>query len=71
MLRNNIIVDLNYFLREERNSAFDYKKLSKNTSELQGLSTELLKDYEKDLKRAKVNSISTQWRAFKENCAST
>ena len=71
ILRNNIIVDLNYFLREERNSAFDYKKLSKNTAELQGLSTELLKDYEKDLKRAKVNSISKQWRVFKENCAST
>jgi hypothetical protein len=27
---------------------------------------ELLKDYEKDLKRAKAKSISEQWKAFKE-----
>ncbi len=27
---------------------------------------ELLKDYEKDLKRAKAKSISEQWKAFTE-----
>ncbi|MEH2249113.1 AIPR family protein [Nostoc sp.] len=65
ILRNNIIVDLNYFLKDEINSTFDYKKVSKNTTELQSLRMELLKDYEKDLKRAKVKSISEQWKAFK------
>lgn len=65
ILRNNIIVDLNYFLKSEKNSAFDYKKVSKNTAELQSLCMELLKDYEKDLKRAKTKSISEQWKAFK------
>lgn len=66
ILRNNIIVDLNYFLKDEKNSTFDYKKVSKNTTELQSLCMELLKDYEKDLKRAKAKSISEQWKAFKE-----
>jgi AIPR protein len=65
VLKNNIIVDLNYFLKDEKNAAFDYKKVSKNTTELQNLSTELLKDYEKDLKREKAKSISEQWRTFK------
>jgi len=65
ILKNNIIVDLNYFLKDEKNAAFDYKKVSKNTTELQSLSMELLKDYEKDLKRAKAKSISEQWKAFK------
>lgn len=65
ILRNNIIVDLNYFLKDEKNSAFDYKKVSKNTTELQSLCMELLKDYEKDLKRAKAKSISEQWKASK------
>ncbi|MBD2526592.1 AIPR family protein [Nostoc sp. FACHB-133] len=65
ILRNNIIVDLNYFLKDEINSNFDYKKVSKNTTELQKLCVELLKDYEKDLKRAKAKSISEQWTAFK------
>ncbi len=65
ILRNNIIVDLNYFLKEETNSAFDYKKVSKNTTELQNLCMKLLKDYEKDLKREKTKSISDQWKAFK------
>ena len=66
ILRNNIIVDLNYFLKDEKNSTFDYKKVSKNTTELQSLCVELLKDYEKDLRRAKAKSISEQWKAFKE-----
>ncbi|MCC5651336.1 AIPR family protein [Nostoc sp. XA013] len=66
IFRNNIIVDLNYFLKDEKNSTFDYKKVSKNTTELQSLCMELLKDYEKDLKRAKAKSISEQWKAFKE-----
>ncbi len=66
ILRNNIIVDLNYFLEDEKNSTFDYKKVSKNTTELQSLCMELLKDYEKELKRAKAKSISEQWKAFKE-----
>lgn len=65
ILKNNIIVDLNYFLKDEKNAAFDYKKVSKNTTELQSLSMELLKDYEKELKRAKAKSISEQWKAFK------
>jgi AIPR protein len=65
ILKNNIIVDLNYFLKDEKNAAFDYKKVSKNTTQLQSLSIELLKDYEKDLKRAKAESISVQWKAFK------
>lgn len=65
ILKNNIIVDLNYFLKDEKNTAFDYKKVSKNTTELQNLSMELLKDYEKDLKREKAKSISEQWKAFK------
>lgn len=65
ILKNNVIVDLNYFLKEEQASAFDYKKVSKNTSELQDLATKLLKDYEKDVKRAKTKSISEQWNAFK------
>ncbi len=30
ILKNNIIVDLNYFLKEDANSNFDYKKVSKN-----------------------------------------
>jgi len=29
---NNVIVDLNYFLKREENAAFDYKKVSKNNS---------------------------------------
>jgi len=65
ILRNNVIVDLNYFLKKEINSAFDYKKVSKNTTELQNLCMELLKDYEKDLKRGKTKSIFKQWKAFK------
>jgi hypothetical protein len=52
-------------LKEETNSAFDYKKVSKNTTELQNLCMKLLKDYEKDLKREKTKSISDQWKAFK------
>jgi hypothetical protein len=51
ILKTNVIVDLNYFLKEERKTPFDYKKVSKNTSELQGLCNELLKEYEKDIKR--------------------
>jgi hypothetical protein len=66
ILKNNIIVDLNYFLKDEKNASFDYKKVSKNTTELQSLATELLKDYEKDLRRAKAQSISEQWKAFKD-----
>ena len=65
ILKNNVIVDLNYFLKEEKASIFDYKKASKNTSELQDLATKLLKDYEKDVKRAKTRSSSEQWNAFK------
>lgn len=65
LLGNNIIVDLNYFLKREENAAFDYKKVSKNTNDLQSLCAELLKDYEKDLKRAKTKSISEQWKIFK------
>lgn len=65
ILKNNIIVDLNYFLKEESNSSFDYKKVSKNASELQKLTEQLLKDYVKDLKRGKANSISEQWNIFK------
>lgn len=65
ILKNNIIVDLNYFLKEENNINFDYKKVSKNTSELQHLTTQLLKDYEKDLRRGKAKSISEQWNIFK------
>lgn len=69
ILKNNIIVDLNYFLKDEKNAAFDYKKVSKNTADLQGLSSELLKDYEKDLKREKAESISKQWEEFKDKKA--
>jgi len=65
ILKNNIIVDLNYFLKEEANATFDYKKVSKNTTELQALGNVLLKDYEKELKRAKTRSITEQWNAFK------
>jgi len=65
LLGNNIIVDLNYFLKREENAAFDYKKVSKNTNDLQSLCAELLKDYEKGLKRAKTKSISEQWKIFK------
>ncbi|MCY7278286.1 MAG: hypothetical protein LH702_32250 [Phormidesmis sp. CAN_BIN44] len=65
LLGNNVIVDLNYFLKREENVAFDYKKVSKNTNDLQSLCAELLKDYEKDLKRAKTKSISEQWKIFK------
>jgi len=65
LLGNNIIVDLNYFLKREENAAFDYKKVSKNTNDLQSLCAELLKDYEKDLKRAKTKSISEQWKILK------
>jgi len=65
ILKNNIVVELNYFLKDAGNAAFDYKKVSKNTTELQDLSTVLLKDYEKDLKRAKAKSISEQWKSFK------
>lgn len=65
ILKNNIIVDLNYFLKDEKNTAFDYKKVSKNTTELQSLSIQLLKDYEKDLRRAKAKSMSEQWKTFK------
>ena len=69
ILKNKIIVDLNYFLKDEKNAAFDYKKVSKNTADLQGLSSELLKDYEKDLKREKAESISKQWEEFKDKKA--
>jgi len=65
ILKNNIIVDLNYFLKEEANATFDYKKVSKNTTELQALGNVLLKDYEKELKRAKTISITQQWNTFK------
>lgn len=65
ILGNNIIVDLNYFLNEEENASFDYKKVSKNMKELQDLCSGLLKDYEKDLKRKKAKSISDQWSLFK------
>jgi AIPR protein len=65
ILSSNIIVDLNYFLKDENNAAFDYKKVSKNTTQLQSLSMELLKDYEKDLKRGKARSISEQWKVYK------
>jgi hypothetical protein len=65
ILSSNIIVDLNYFLKDENNVAFDYKKVSKNTTQLQNLSMELLKDYEKDLKRGKARSISEQWKVYK------
>lgn len=65
LLGNNVIVDLNYFLKREENAAFDYKKVSKNTNDLQSLCAELLKDYEKDLKRAKTKSISEQWKILK------
>ena len=64
LLGNNIIVDLNYFLKREENAAFDYKKVSKNTNDLQSLCAELLRDYEEDLKRAKTKSISEQWKIF-------
>ena len=65
ILRNNIIVDLNYFLKDDKNANFDYKKVSKNTVQLQSLAMELLKDYEKDLKRGKAESIFDQWAVFK------
>jgi len=65
ILKNNIIVDLNYFLKEDINANFDYKKVSKNTTELQTLCNTLLKDYEKEIKRAKTKSITEQWNAFK------
>jgi hypothetical protein len=65
ILKNNVIVDLNYFLKEDKALVFDYKKVSKNTSELQELATKLLKDYEKDVKRAKTKSIAEQWNAFR------
>jgi hypothetical protein len=65
ILKNNIIVDLNYFLKEDINANFDYKKVSKNTTELQMLCNILLKDYEKELKRAKTKSITEQWNDFK------
>ena len=65
ILKNNIIVDLNYFLKEEANATFDYKKVSKNTTELQALGNVLLKESEKELKRAKTRSITEQWNAFK------
>lgn len=66
ILKNNIIVDLNYFLKDEKNISFDYKKVSKNATELQKLSMELLKDYEKDLKREKTKCISDQWKIFED-----
>jgi hypothetical protein len=40
------------------------QKVSKNTNDLQSLCAELLRDYEKDLKRAKTKSISEQWKIF-------
>lgn len=67
ILKNNIIVELNYFLSDKKNSTFDYKKVSKNTTELEDLCMVLMKDYEKDLNRGKAESISQQWKAFKEN----
>jgi AIPR protein len=66
ILENNIIIDLNYFLNDEENISFDYKKVSKNTAELQNLSVKLLKDYEKDVKRSKAKNISDQWKTFKD-----
>lgn len=56
-------------MKDEKNASFDYKKVSKNTTELQSLAMELLKDYEKDLKRAKAQSISEQWKAFNPHSA--
>jgi type IV secretory pathway protease TraF len=67
MLKNNIIVEFNYFLKDKANAPFDYKKVFKNTTQLQEVSMLLQKDYEKDLNRGKATSMSEQWRTLDEN----